>query len=199
MSRTKKIPEGKAGTPAAYWVAVDECERWVDNPRRNDEAVDDVVRSIRRFGFGAPLIRRKANGRIIAGDTRIQAAKRLGMKTVPVRDMDLTERDAEMLNRADNKTAEKARWDPERLLIQLRKDYDREGAPALEAQGFSEAEYLKMMSEPVIMDLDFSTVRDEFWLNVRGPIPRQADALELLADALRELDGVTVDLGVVKS
>ena len=36
----------------------------------------------------------------------------------------------------------------------------------------------------------------EFWISVRGPLPSQPDALQLLHDALGGIEGVTVNLGV---
>jgi hypothetical protein len=40
-------------------------------------------------------------------------------------------------------------------------------------------------------------VADEFWISVRGPLKHQADALQRLEAQMKELDGVTVDLGTI--
>src|SRR5690606_22655938 len=88
------------------------------NPRRNDDAVPQVADSIRRFGFGAPIVARRTGpgrGVIIAGHTRWKAARVLGLDRVPVRFMDLSEADARALMLADNKLAEIAEWDDDML------------------------------------------------------------------------------------
>src|SRR5580704_16650932 len=53
------------------------------NPRKNDDAVDRMVVSIREFGFKVPLLIR-SNGDIIDGHLRLKAAHKLGMTEVPV-------------------------------------------------------------------------------------------------------------------
>lgn len=84
---------------------------WDRNPRRNDGAVDAVAKSIRRFGFGAPVLARAENREVIAGHTRVRAAAALGMTEVPVRFLDLDPADAHLLAIADNKLGELAEWD----------------------------------------------------------------------------------------
>ena len=81
------------------------------NPRFNDEAVKYVAESIKQFGFKVPIIIGQDNV-IIAGHTRLKAAKELGYKTVPciVAD-DLTPEQIKAFRLADNKVAEKAEWD----------------------------------------------------------------------------------------
>lgn len=81
------------------------------NPRVNDEAVKYVQNSIAEFGFKVPIVIDK-NNVIVAGHTRLKAAKKLKMKTVPcvVAD-DLTPEQIKAFRLADNKTAEFATWD----------------------------------------------------------------------------------------
>ena len=83
---------------------------WQDNPRLNDHAVDAVARSIESFGFNVPILcDQKAT--IIAGHTRWKAAKKLGMKSVPVITLEMSESQRRAFSVADNKTAELADWD----------------------------------------------------------------------------------------
>jgi site-specific DNA-methyltransferase (adenine-specific) len=87
-----------------------ELKLWEDNPRLNDHAVDAVARSIRTFGFNVPILCDQ-NLEIIAGHTRWKAAKDLGLKTVPVIILELTDTQRRAFSLADNKTAEIADWD----------------------------------------------------------------------------------------
>ena len=90
-----------------------------NNPRKNDDAVSAVAASIREFGFKVPIIVDK-NNVIVAGHTRLKAAKSLGMKTVPViRADDLTEEQVTAFRLADNKTGELAGWDFDKLREEL--------------------------------------------------------------------------------
>lgn len=96
--------------PPARWVSPDEIEPWSRNPRAiTDEAVEAVAASIARFGFGAPIIAR-TTGEVIAGHTRLRAAKQLGLTQVPVRFLDLDEDEAHALALADNRTGELTGW-----------------------------------------------------------------------------------------
>jgi DNA modification methylase len=95
---------------AAEWVSINSLVEWDKNPRVNDHVVDDVIKSIQRFGFGAPIVAMKSTKEIIAGHTRLKAAKQLGLKKVPVRFLDLSEEEAHALALADNKLGELANW-----------------------------------------------------------------------------------------
>ena len=89
------------------------------NPRKNDEAVKYVKASIEQFGFKVPIVI-DAQGVIVAGHTRVKAAKELGMKEVPciVAD-DLNEEQIRAFRLADNKVGEIAEWDFEKLAQEL--------------------------------------------------------------------------------
>lgn len=81
------------------------------NPRRNDGAVDAVAASIREFGFKQPIVVDR-DGIIIAGHTRHKAAKKLGLKEVPVVVADdLPPEKVKAYRLADNKVGELAGWD----------------------------------------------------------------------------------------
>ena len=89
------------------------------NPRKNDEAVKYVKASIEQFGFKVPIVI-DADGVIVAGHTRLKAAKELGWAEVPciVAD-DLNEEQIRAFRLADNKTGEAAEWDIELLNTEL--------------------------------------------------------------------------------
>ena len=100
-------------------MPVSDLVPYENNPRNNDNAVDAVAASIREFGFKVPIIVDK-DGVIVAGHTRLKAAKKLGIDVVPViRADDLTEEQVKAFRLADNKTGELAEWDFEKLKEEL--------------------------------------------------------------------------------
>lgn len=98
---------------------INELKEYTNNPRNNDEAVEPVANSIKEFGFKVPIIIDKDNV-IIAGHTRLKAAKKLKLKTVPciIAD-DLNEEQIKAFRLADNKVSEIATWDLDLLNIEL--------------------------------------------------------------------------------
>ena len=101
------------------WVPRKQLNPWTKNPRKNKHAIAPVADSIKRLGFGAPIVARKSDGRVIAGHTRLLAAESLGLERVPVRWVDVTDREADMLALADNRLGELAQWDELMLLDTL--------------------------------------------------------------------------------
>lgn len=105
------------------YKSVEDLIPYADNPRKNEKAVDGVAESIRAVGFKNPIITDR-DGVIIAGHTRLKAARKLGMKVVPVIVADdLTPEQARLLRLADNKTAEAAEWDDDKLTAELEELY----------------------------------------------------------------------------
>lgn len=100
-------------------LKVDELIPYINNPRINDDAVDNVAASIKEFGFKVPIVVDKDNV-IVTGHTRLKAAKKLGLETVPcIKADDLTEQQIKAFRLADNKVSEFAMWDMEKLGIEL--------------------------------------------------------------------------------
>ena len=81
-----------------------------NNARINDKAIDIVANSIQEFGFRNPVIIDK-NKVIVAGHTRVEACKKLGIDKVPciIAD-DLTEEQIKAFRIADNSSAQVAEW-----------------------------------------------------------------------------------------
>ena len=111
-------------------MQISKLKEYENNPRHNENAVEAVAESIKQFGFKVPIIIDKDNI-IVAGHTRKKAAMKLGLKTVPciVAD-DLTPEQIKAFRLADNKTAELAEWDFEKLDAELTEladiDFDME-------------------------------------------------------------------------
>ena len=92
---------------------------YANNPRKNDGAVDPVANSIREFGFKVPIVIDKENN-VVCGHTRLKAAKKLGLKTVPcVIADDLNDEQIKAFRLADNKVGELAEWDFDLLSDEL--------------------------------------------------------------------------------
>ena len=123
---------------------LDAVRPYANNPRQNDDAVEAVAESIRRFGFRQPIVV-DADGVIVAGHTRFRAAQRLGLATVPVHvATDLTPDEVRAYRLADNKTAELASWDDAMLSIEL--DALRGAGIDWTLLGFDEEELAKLLA-----------------------------------------------------
>jgi DNA modification methylase len=98
---------------------IDELIPYGNNPRINDSAVEAVANSIREFRFQNPVIIDTDNV-IVCGHTRVKAAQRLGMTEVPcIVASELTEDQIKAFRLADNKTAELADWDMDKLKAEM--------------------------------------------------------------------------------
>jgi 3'-phosphoadenosine 5'-phosphosulfate sulfotransferase (PAPS reductase)/FAD synthetase len=115
-----------------------------NNPRVNDHAVEAVAASIREFGFRTPILC-DGDGVIIAGHTRLKAARKLGMKSVPVIVADdLPPSKVQALRIADNQLSTLATWDESLLELELSAlqsaNYD------LSILGFDEEELARLLA-----------------------------------------------------
>ena len=90
-----------------------------NNPRKNEEAIEPVMESIKNFGFLIPILLDK-NNIIVAGHTRKKAAEKLNINEIPcIYVEELTEEQIKAFRLADNKTAEFSEWDIEKLEKEL--------------------------------------------------------------------------------
>jgi ParB-like chromosome segregation protein Spo0J len=110
------------------YISINNIVPYENNPRNNQDAIPAVIESIKQFGFRNPMILDKENV-IVAGHTRYEAAKALGMTEVPVIYADdLSEEQVRKFRLVDNKTAEFAGWDFSKLEEELESlnfdDYD---------------------------------------------------------------------------
>src|ERR1700722_9451068 len=102
------------------FVPVDQLTPYPGNARKHSrKQIREVANSIERFGFTNPVLI-DDSGQIIAGHGRVEAAKLLGMESVPtLRLSHLSAADKRAYIIADNRVAEKAGWDRELLSIEL--------------------------------------------------------------------------------
>ena len=171
---------------------IEKLKPYKNNARNNEKAVDKVVASIKEFGFRVPILIDNDN-EIIAGHTRLLAAKKLGLKEVPtIKVDDLTPEQVKAFRIADNKTAEYADWNFELLAQELEDlklaDYD------LSLTGFdmSEAEkLLDSLKEGIDgnnPDDDFDIVLPEEPITQRGNIWILGNHKLMCGDSCTEID-----------
>lgn len=120
MAKQKKTGQRKNETQSSAtmnitYKDIQDIHAYRGNPRRNDPAVDAVAASIAEFGFKVPIII-DANDEIVCGHTRLKAARKLGLKEVPVIVADdLSPEQVKAFRLVDNKAAELAEWDIKKL------------------------------------------------------------------------------------
>lgn len=100
-------------------IPVNQLKPYDKNARFNENAIPKVAESIKLFGFKNPIIIDK-DMVIIAGHTRLEAAKLLGMKKVPcIIAADLTPKQVKSFRLVDNRTNEFASWNYDLLQSEL--------------------------------------------------------------------------------
>lgn len=107
------------GKISIQYVKIQDIIPYDKNPRINDDSVDKVANSIREFGFKVPIMLDSKNV-VIAGHTRLKAAKKLKLKELPcVYADDLSDEQVKALRLADNKVGESSLWDEDLLSEEL--------------------------------------------------------------------------------
>ena len=106
-------------------VAVESLIPYARNSRtHSDEQVAQIAASIKEFGWTNPILIDGESG-IIAGHGRLLAARKLGMKEVPVIQLSgMTDTQKKAYIIADNKLALNAGWDDELLKLELDELHD---------------------------------------------------------------------------
>jgi len=124
-------------------VAIDQLRPDPANPRRiSEEELDSLERSIRQFGFVQPVLARREERVVIGGHQRLIAARRLGLTTVPVIWLDISVKQARLLNLALNKIS--GSWD-DALLARLLADLQTNPEIDLSLSGFGEDEIADLL------------------------------------------------------
>jgi DNA modification methylase len=122
------------------------------NPRNarlhSKKQLHQIGASIGEFGFNVPVLIDRANV-IIAGHGRVEAARNLGMETVPVLRIEhLTDAQKRAFALADNKIALNADWDPEMLQLDLKELSALDLNFDLEITGFETAQIDLLIDGP---------------------------------------------------
>jgi site-specific DNA-methyltransferase (adenine-specific) len=98
---------------AALATPIDQLELLDGNPRRGD--IDAVARSLDRFGQRKPIVARRSDRQVVAGNHTLQAARKLGWDEIAVVWVDDDEVTAKAFALADNRTAELGDYDDQLL------------------------------------------------------------------------------------
>lgn len=151
-----------------------------------DKQVEHIANSIREFGFRQPLVIDK-NNVVVIGHGRLLAAKKLGMKTVPVTYADdLSEEQIKALRLADNKTNE-SEWDEAIKKLELGSIFDIDmskfGFETIEEEQNPYTDKIKIPQYEVKGDL--VSVSDLFNKEKADELIKEIDAHEELSEEVR--------------
>ena len=114
------------------------------NPRRNEKAVATVAASITEFGWRQPIVVDEQMV-VLAGHTRLEAARQLGLESAPVHvAKGLSDAQARAFRIMDNRSSENAEWDDELLGLELGDLLDAEFDLGL--TGFTDEELSALMN-----------------------------------------------------
>src|SRR5437667_8850924 len=99
---------------------IDNVRPYTRNARRIPQrAIDKVAASIQEFGWRQPIVV-DHKGVIVCGHVRLLAARKLGLKEVPVHVADnLTPAQVRAYRLADNRSHQETSWDEELLGLEL--------------------------------------------------------------------------------
>ena len=170
------------------YLPVGKLLRYAKNSRtHSDEQVEQLVNSIREFGFTNPVLIDEKN-ELIAGHGRLAAAEILEMDKVPaIRLSNLSEKQKKAYRIADNKLALNAGWDMQLLAEEVKEltddDFD------IDLLGFNDAELDEMLSDeqPQEEDDNSSPVVQIKYLAIgKERIPATDMEIALLLDVYRQ-------------
>ena len=111
--------------------------------------LDDIGKSIKKFGWTNPMIVRKKDKTIIAGNGRYAAAIREGIETGPVIFVDMSDQDAKLYSVADNRVGDTSTWNLTTLkdLFVEFKDWD---GVSLDVTGFQDQEWDQLFGSTTV-------------------------------------------------
>jgi hypothetical protein len=122
----------------------DELKAYGRNARKHPgQQIDALAKAIRRFGFLVPVIV-EADGTLITGHGRVEAARKIGLEEVPTVSAEgLSAAEIRALRLADNKLGDKSDWNKSALAAELSWIMDNVGD--VEVTGFDSIELTKLL------------------------------------------------------
>ena len=97
-------------------VPIDDLIRHPETPRRGD--IPAISASIEVNGWYGAVVAQSSTRHVLAGNNRMEAARRLGMTDLPVHWLDVDDATARRIMLADNRTSDLATYD-DAVLVQL--------------------------------------------------------------------------------
>jgi DNA modification methylase len=160
---------------AIQYISPDRLRPYAGNARSHSrKQLKLIADSITRFGFTNPILVTD-DFEVVAGHGRLQAAKSLDMKLVPVVALNsLSEADKKALIIADNRIAELAGWDRDTLAIEYQGLLDLQFED-LEVTGFSLGEIDTILDEASEKTPVGPGPEDDVPSVVAAPVTRQGD------------------------
>jgi DNA modification methylase len=126
-------------------VAIDSLHLDPANARQHgEENMLAIEGSLKRFGQAEPLVVQAKSGRVIGGNGRVQAMKKLGWKECDIVELDIDDLQATALSIALNRTSELGAWD-EPALAKILEELRTEDA--LDGVGYSSQDIDKLLDE----------------------------------------------------
>lgn len=148
MSAKKKKPDALPMASSVVSMPVADLLPYAANARTHSpEQVKRIAASIKEFGFNNPILVDGGKG-VIAGHGRLEAARKLGLESVPVIELaHLTDAQKRAYILADNRLALDAGWDDAILGAELKRL--QEESFDLGLTGFSQEELDKLLGEAI--------------------------------------------------
>jgi hypothetical protein len=175
--------------------------------RRTARGARLLVESLTQVGAARSIVIDEDNG-VLAGNGLLEAAAEAGITKLQVVEVDgqtivavrrrgLSPDQKRDLALYDNRAAELAEWNPDQLAV--------DASHGVLKPFFDESEIAKLLKprggdrEAKVVEVVTGDVQDKFWIAVSGPLKAQAVALQQLRELLKDVEGVTVELGVIAS
>ena len=149
----KKLPEIDGISVHCAYAKIEPVGKPKPYPKNNkthpEAQLEMMCKAIKEQGWRAPITVSNQTGYIVRGHARLEAAKRLGLKHVPVDYQSYASEAAERMDRiADNKLAELASWDLPNLKDELQ-DLDA-GDLDMDLTGFNTNEIENLMNQTYV-------------------------------------------------
>jgi hypothetical protein len=161
----------KRNEHSIYYESLDLVRTEEKNPKDHD--IEEIIRSINRFGFVQPLLINETTGKLIAGHGRLEAIKEIQSRGLPIpsgisekkgkwfvptiRNVSFEDdQEANAYIIADNRLVELGGWDSDKLdsmLIDLKSSGER----SMEGIGFTELDITKLKNNKVDPEIEFTT------------------------------------------
>jgi DNA modification methylase len=141
------MPHGLPEAPglAIRRVALDTLHLDPANAREHGpENVEAIIGSLKRFGQAEPLVVQKSSGRVVGGNGRLVAMKKLGWRECDIVEVEVDDLTATALGIALNRTSELAAWDAPALAKLLE---ELKANDALDGIGYSAEDLDKLLSD----------------------------------------------------